>query len=283
MVDMIHETQIDTSDDACMARGWAHARQWLAGLLALAGVAGIAVQAWPNALALPRSVRLRVLRKVRYLEALLRRLTCAMAAQVEWPDLPPGPRDPAFGGLIASAGTRRPLLVEHIVLPANGLGLARHWMPDQPGMAGQCEPEGAGNARKSVSPTIRLAEDWPDMSNDESHGRPIMTRPGHGPRILSLDAPFPHIEHDETVRSGDCAGRLLHRIRALQAVASDPARMVRRMVRWLARRQPRGRVDHRPTPLCIGSPSLAVEPEDRAMLQDIQHVARRMILRRDSS
>ncbi len=259
-------------DPARMARGWDRARVWMSALLAMLN---LTANMLPDRLDVTRQMKLDALKQIRLLEALIRRLVLAMATQAPWPAMSPHKiphphwqNPPATGRAM-------------ITLDPARLGLAHYRAPEP-------EPETQRAPRKPIAPTISLIEAWPDMRICAHDGRPpnhVFRAPATGPRILSLDADW--IAPSSVRRADDAStsdtGRMLKRIRALRAVMDDPARMVRRMAGWLARRNPDAGDAYRPHPLSIGLPRYAMTDDQHVSLHDLHTLARSMLWRRDTS
>lgn len=256
------DTRFDTSDAACLKRGWRMANVWLAALLALVGLAGCAV---PRKLAIGRSLHLAALREVRRLEALLRRLTFAIAVETGAPARAVVSTSPA-----PTRGSPPPMT--RIALSPAGLGLAQMWRPGAPETPA---PQMAPVSRAPDAPTISLVEPWPDMRDGVSDAPwPEGTRFRAGPRIRSFDE-TPAPAGDAPDLPDLSPERLARRIAALKAVTADPSRMVRRMSRWMARRRAPDDPDYRPTPLCVGLPRFVMDIDQREILLDATRLAKR--------
>ncbi len=261
--------RFNTSDAAIVKRGWRIADVWMASLMALVGMVGAVL---PGALALPRAKRLNALRHIRRLEALVRRLVMAMAADAKWPQT--GPHTKCAGEQNLPAVTQ-----------LNQLGLANHWRPPQPSTHSSLAQQAAsGTARQPGPATIRLLETVPDTCLIFTD-RPVSTaqsQRGPGPRILDLSMPYPKsVPGCVTMRDPGGAG-LIRRIAALRAVLADPERMVRRMARWMAARGDKLRREYRHYPVNIVLPRSGLPPDMRDELVAAQTVARARMRRRDS-
>ncbi len=257
-------SQIDTSDAACLKRAWLSADAWLAALLALVGLASGVM---PDRLPLPRAKRLQALKHVRMLEALLRRLCLTMAARMQWRPRRPRP-DASDTTRPAWPRTCAPPPMSHI--PAATLGLATLWRHDPVVQTTTATP------RTAPAPTLALMEPWPCMDPFSSN-----RDCGSAPRIRSLDDP--PVPAPGPTPNPDLDGvRIARRIAAIRAVLANPEHMARRMARWLDRRAPHATPRYRPTPLCIGTPRIRLDPDQRDMMIITQTIARRWIDRRDS-
>ncbi len=245
---------------------------WLAALLALLGLAGLAT---PKALAMPHGLRLKALCAVRKLEALLRRL-CLVKAAAQ------ARKTPSVQGANDVLKQGAPPLLTRIELP--GLGLANHCRPAAPASSLP-----APVIRRAIAPTISLAERW-HPTGETISDYPFDLEPLHhsassGPRIRSFDAP---LAEDRQAVDASAGGRLktdslARRIGAIRTVLADPARMVRRMARWLEKRRPSQGRDYRHTPLRMGLPRLGFTPDERETVIAAHHGAGRALHRLDSS
>ncbi len=267
MTETHRSDRFDTSDAARLKRGWRTADVWLATVLSLAG---LMLGALPQKLVLSAPLRLEILRQIRKLEALVRRLSLALATA--------SPVTAAERPAHMAATKVRPFAVQHITLDPARLGLAQHWRPqdEAANSASACSAEpDLAKPRAAISPTVSLVEAWPDLGpslSDHPFQQPGPTC--RAPRILCLDAPW-QPPPDVTRPALDPDNKhILKRLAALRAVTSDPARMVRRMRSWLARRRHRRDPAYRPSPLCIGTPRLGWTPDERDIIKNAQFLAR---------
>ncbi len=267
MTHSVSDMRFDTSDAALLKRGWLKADVWLAGLLAMVGIASCVI---PERLSLSRSLHFQALRVVRRLEALLRRLTLAMAADTTWPVI--------GQALDRTTPFARIKPVPMTILPFARLGLACHWTPETVDTTSRPKP-----TRKPAPPVIALEERWyGDQPLISDSPFPPAGACNTGPRLRNFDDPAPLASHDRHARPVPSDARLLKRIVALKAAIACPDRMVQRMTRWLVRRHPRRHRSHRPYPLNIVLPRCPDARDVFETLATVQSIARDRLLRRDS-
>ena len=218
--------------EIAIARAWPVVAALVARLVVMAGLEGEAAP-----VRLSRPLHTQILRLLRPAEAIVRRLIVLMAREIELA------RD---GSTLMVSGTN------HATMRA---------LPD-------VFPHGErrrATRKQEAHSNFQLFETLPTLAAAWRERRD--KTPGPGPRILSLDAPFPVATMPE---DGVAASPVLARIRGLERVLKDPTRRAKRHANFLGRKAranaPHGRINPVRPGHAPGSRSRYTPPDVRDLL-----------------